>query len=325
MKSILITGGAGYVGSKISFDLTDKGYSVFIIDNLSTGSRKNINPRAKFYKLDISKKKKIYSILKKNNIKIIIHCAASISVTESMLKKKKYYKNNVIGTKTLLEASKNLIDYFIFSSTCAIYDTSKAIVNENTKILPKNYYGKTKYLCEKLIKEYSKKHNFKYAILRFFNVAGTEDKLRCGSRNNIGQLIKNLAVNTVKKRYEVNIYGSNFQTRDGTGVRDFIHINDISIFIIKIMFFLKKNNSLILNLGYGLGFSVLEVVKTFEKITKKKFKKNYDDPRSGEISSILADTKKLRKIIQFNRSRNILKKIVKTSIDWEKKINGKKI
>ena len=320
MKSVLITGGAGYIGSQISYDLSTRGYKTYIVDNLSKGYKKFINPKSKFFKINISNKKKIRSIIKKYNIKNIVHCAAFISVEESEKQKKKYYKNNVVGTKKLLEASKGLIDNFIFSSTCAVYDVSKNFyVSEKTKTNPKSYYGKTKLICENLIKNYAKKNKFDYGILRYFNVAGSDSNMRSGCLNNYNALIKNLSTSVIKKNFFINVYGNNYKTKDGTCIRDYIHVSDLSLFHIKLLELMKKKNkSLILNCGYGKGYTVLDVIKCFEKVTKKKFNIIFKKRRPKDISKIIAKTTHFKK--QIGRFEfKTLEDIVKSSLKWEKK------
>ena len=319
MESILITGGAGYIGSKICNDLIDSGYKVFVVDNLSTGHKKFVNPKSIFFKTDLANKKKLRSILVQNDIKVIIHCAALISVEQSNKNKKKYYKNNVKATWSLLEASKNIVDIIIFSSTCAVYkeNKKKIFVSEKDLIQPKSYYGKTKFLAENLIQKYSLKYNFKFGILRFFNVCGSEKKLRSGCINNNDQLIKNLSYSVAKKKYQINVYGNDYNTKDGTCVRDYIHVSDISKIHIKLINYLKKKKSTILNLGNGRGFSVLDIVKTFEKILNKKFKITFKPRRNGDLESIRADNKKLKKIMGKNLKFASLDQMIKSSIAWE--------
>ena len=179
MKKILVTGGAGYIGSKICYDLTDLGYKVFIVDNLITGHKKLINKRAKFYLCDILDYKQLNEIIKKNHITDIIHLAASLDVEESSKNPLKYFINNVEGTENLLKASvDNNVKNFIFSSTCAVYGNIKAnSVNEKSPTEPISYYGKTKLLCELLIKDYSFKYKLSSTILRYFNVGGADELL----------------------------------------------------------------------------------------------------------------------------------------------------
>ena len=320
MKStILITGGAGYIGSKISYDLTDQDYNVVVIDNLSTGNKKLINPKSKFYKIDILDTKKISKIIKNNKIRNIFHMAACLNVEESMTDKKKYYLNNVEGTKSLCIAAGKDVKNIIFSSTCAVYgQTKKKIVSENTKIKPISYYGQTKYLSELTIKKFSKSNNFNYAILRYFNVAGSDEKLRTGCINENGQLITNLVSKFKKRKYQINIFGKKYTTPDGTCIRDYIHVSDLSKIHIKSMKYLEnKKESFLINCGYGKGYSVLDVVKNFEFVTNKKFKLVFKKKRRGDIDNIIADTKKLFKKLKIKLlySQNI-RDILSSSLQW---------
>ncbi len=319
---VLITGGAGYIGSKISYDLTDMGVGVVIVDNLSTGHINLINPKSIFFKLDILDTEKISKIIKKYNISKIYHMAASLSVEESMKNKEKYYLNNVEGTRSILNAGDKKINNLIFSSTCAVYGkTNKKFVSENSRIDPLSFYGKTKHLSELLIKESSKVNNFSYGILRYFNVAGSDEKLRTGCINQNGQLIKNLVSKFKLKDYTINIFGKNYSTIDGTCIRDYIHVSDLSKIHIDCMNYLSsKKKSVILNCGYGTGFSVLDIVKEFEKTSDKKFRKIFKKRRLGDVEQIIADTKKLKQVIKpkLKYNKNI-KEILNSAIKWELK------
>ena len=201
-KKILITGGAGYIGSKISYDLTDSGYEVFVIDNLSTGYKRLINPKVNFYHGDILDFNFVSKLLNKNKIVDIIHCAASLSVKESEIHPFKYYRNNVEGTQILLKAAvKNKLRNFILSSTCAVYGNTKTTkVNEQTVCDPVSYYGKTKFLAELVVKNFSEKYKFSFGILRYFNVVGADQKLRTGLINKNDQLFKNLSAELINKK-----------------------------------------------------------------------------------------------------------------------------
>jgi len=229
MKKILVTGGAGYIGSQIVFDLVDLGYKVVVADNLSTGHKKLINKKAIFYKVDIGNKVEMEKIFLKHRIDQVIHLAASLSVEESMKNPSKYYLNNVVNTKNLLEISgKYKIKKFIFSSTCAIFGEGVKKVKDDAVPNPTSHYGLTKLLCESLIEKLSKKFKFNYYILRYFNVVGADAKYRVGPINQSGQLFKNLSTCIVNKNYQIKVYGKNYKTRDGTCIRDYIDVNDLS-------------------------------------------------------------------------------------------------
>ena len=318
MSSILVTGGAGYIGSKIVHDLIKQNKKVVVIDNLSTGFKKLVNKKSTFYKIDFSTKL-LKQILKNHKIKTIIHCAASTNVIEANKNKKKYHLNNVLKTKKLLQNIKDQkIDNFIYSSTCAVYGNVKKKVNENTSLKPVNFYGITKLKAENLVKKYSKVNNFNYAILRYFNVAGADNKNKIGIYKNNGQLIKNIASSIISEKKIVNIFGNNYQTKDGTCIRDFIHVSDISqIHLLALKKINISNSNLILNCGYGKEYSILNVINRFEKIYKINFIKNFLPKRDGDIVKMTCDNKKLKKKLNFQGKFNI-NDIIKSSVIWEK-------
>jgi UDP-glucose 4-epimerase len=320
MKNVLITGGAGYIGSHIAELLIKKKINIFIVDNLSTGFLRLINKKSTFFNCNIHNYKKIRSIILKNNIDSIIHCAAKLSVQESQKKPKFYFNNNVTGTIQLIKAIKNTcVKNFIFSSTCAVYGSNSRIVNENSRIRPDSNYGKTKYKAELVIKK--KLKNINYAILRYFNVIGASPSGNIGQINRNGQLFKNLSIEILKKKPSINVFGSDYKTIDGTCIRDYIHVSDLAeIHLAALIKINKTKKSLILNCGYGKGNSVMEIIHKFEKIYKKKIKIHYSPRRSGDIPEIVSNVKKLKKYLMWvPRYKNILFAI-KSSVKWEKKI-----
>ncbi|MDA7734423.1 UDP-glucose 4-epimerase GalE [Candidatus Pelagibacter sp.] len=322
-KSILVTGGAGYIGSHIVEQLIKNKETVIILDNLVTGYKKLISKKAKFIKADIKNKSKIIQIIKENNITSIIHLAAYLNVSEAEKNKKTYYQNNIVGTKNLLEACKNSsVKNIIFSSSCAVYGNVKGSVGENKKPNPQGYYGYTKYKGEELIKKLSVKYRLKYGILRYFNVAGASKSSKIGEiEKSHGHLIKNLAIESLKKKPKIKIFGNNYKTKDGTCVRDYIHVNDLADIHIKGINYLDNNNkSFILNCGYGKGYSVQQIVDIFKQI-KKNVKIIYQDKRQGDVAEIYANTKKFRNILKWEPKHNDIKKIILSAINWEKKLN----
>ena len=270
--NILITGGAGYIGSHvIELLVKEKTNNVIILDNLSTGYKTLINKKSKFYKGDINNKKLINKLINKFNIDTIIHLAAFLNVSEAEKNKKKYYKNNVTGTKNLLLSCQNTtVKNIIFSSSCSVYGNVKGSVSENKKTNPQGYYALTKYKGEELIKKYASKFNYNFGILRYFNVAGASPSGKIGEiETSHGHLIKNIAIQSMNKKSKLNVYGNNYNTKDGTCVRDYIHVTDLADIHIKGIKYLKKNKkSFILNCGYGKGYSVLQIVNKFKKIKK---------------------------------------------------------
>ena len=324
MTKILITGGAGYIGSHIVEQLIKNKEKVIILDNLVTGYKKLINKKAKFIKADIKNKLKISKIIKDNNITSIIHLAAYLNVSEAENNKKKYYQNNIIGTKNLLEACKNsTVKNIIFSSSCSIYGDVKGSVNENRKANPQGYYAYTKYKSEELIKKFSKQYKFKYGILRYFNVAGASPSGKIGEiEKSHGHLIKNLAIQSLKKKPKIKIFGNDYSTKDGTCIRDYVHVSDLADIHIKGLKYLKDNQkSFILNCGYGKGYSVKQIVDIFKKI-KKGVDVQYQKRRPGDIAQVYANTKKFKNILKWRPKYNNIKLIIQSAIKWEKKLKN---
>ena len=318
--NILISGGAGYIGSQISHDLIDKGYNITIIDNLSTGNKFFYSTKADFYKCDINNIKILKLIFKRKKIDLVIHLAAYISVEESKKKPKKYFYNNYHKTKKFIDfCIKNKIFKFIFSSTGVIYKPSNLKLSENSLLKPQNPYGMSKLLCEKFL---LKKKNIMCIILRYFNVAGADLKLRTGPISNFKSthLIKKIINIYFNKKKKLTIYGNNYNTKDGTAIRDYIHINDLSLIHEKCIKYLlkKKNKVIIFNCGYGKGYSVLDVVNVAKKIFN--FEYIYGKKRDGDSHSLIANNTKIKKELKLNFKITNLKKILISGILWQKKL-----
>ena len=321
-NNILVTGGAGYIGSHIVENLVKTKNKVIIIDNLVTGYKRLIIKKVKFIKADIKNKQDLIKIIKNNKIDSIIHLAAYLNVSEAEKNKKKYYNNNIIGTKNLIEACKNSsVKNIIFSSSCAVYGNVKGAVSEYKKPNPGGYYGYTKFKGEELLKKFKKKYNYNFGIFRYFNVAGASPSGKIGEiETSHGHLIKNLAIQSLKKNPKVKIFGNNYKTFDGTCIRDYIHVTDLADIHIKGLDYLKKNKkSFILNCGYGKGYSVEQIVNIFKRI-KKNVSVEYLNRRPGDIAQVYSDTQKFKKILKWNPKHNNIKKIIISAINWEKKL-----
>ena len=321
IKNILITGGAGYIGSHISEVLIRNKKKIFIIDNLSTGYRRLINKKAKFFKINILKSKKVREIIIKNEIDSVIHLAANLIIGEGEKYPKKYFKNNVLGTKNLLKSCENTgVKNLVFSSTAAVYKDGQYKVNENSIIKPKSVYGKTKIKAEKIIKRFCKRNKINYCILRYFNIAGSSPSGKIGLINKSDHLFKNFSREIIKKRPILKIYGDNYDTKDGSCIRDFIHVSDIAEIHYKVLEKINNlNNSKILNCGYNKGISVLEVAKVFKNQSSKKVEILVSKRRKGDLVKIVASNKKLKKFIKWKPKFNNLNTIVKSCISWEKR------
>ena len=323
MKKILITGGAGYIGSHVSEVLVKKKKNVFVVDNLSTGFKRLINNKTKFYKANILDVKKLNKIIIDNNIDSIIHLAGSLIIGIGEKYPKSYYKNNVLGTsKVLLACKGTAVKNFIFSSTAAVYKDNQKIVSERSNIEPKSVYGKTKFKAEKLIISYCKKAKINYAILRYFNVCGSSPSGKIGLISNTDSLFKNISAALIKKKPIIKVYGYNYNTPDGTAIRDYIHVSDLADIhfeILKMISIIKK--STIINCGYNRGISVNSVISEFKRQSKKKIKVLLLKKRPGDLAMVVSNNKKLNQIIRWKPRYSKLSQIVMSCIKWEKTIN----
>tara|TARA_Y100000590_G_scaffold451658_1_gene593420 strand:+ start:231 stop:1202 length:972 start_codon:yes stop_codon:yes gene_type:complete len=323
MNNILVTGGAGYIGSHVVEKLEKTNSNIVIIDNLKTGFKKLINSKVEFVKGDINNIKLVKKIINKKKINTIIHLAGLIDSVESEKKKKKYFKNNVTGTLNLIKACKNSeVINFIFSSSAGVYGNISRAAIETMSLKPNNYYAYTKLKCEKIIKKYSKIYKYKYSILRLFNACGASPSGKLGiiSKKN-KSFFKILAKESLKKKPIINIYGNNHITKDGTCVRDFIHVSDLALLHIKCLDYLIKNRkSLLINCGYGIGYSVHTIAKIFREKINKSTKIKFMKKRKGEISVSYASINKMKKFLKWKPKYNRIEYILKSSIKWEKKI-----
>ncbi len=319
---ILLTGGAGYIGSHTALSLIDNGHSVHIIDNLSTGNLSLIPKNASFSNCDINDDKVVSDIIKSNSFDALMHFAGYIQVEESVRNPEKYFENNTKNAISLFETcQKHKLNNIIFSSTAAAYGFNKdSSVNEMSELNPQNPYAESKIRTENYLQQ--NKDRFKYIILRYFNVAGADSKLRSGQLSKKStHLIKVLSEVILGKRDSLEIYGKNYNTHDGTAIRDYIHVSDLADIHVEVAKYLISNfESNLFNCGYGKGYSVLEVINTAEHLMKKKINFNFTNRRDGDVEKIVAETSKIKKFIKWEPKHNDLKKIIKSSVDWEKKI-----
>ena len=319
---ILITGGAGYVGSTVAWMFLDKGHEVTIIDNLSRGNLFNVPRKCKFIKSDISNISLLKKLLKKNYYDVVLHFAAYTDNKESVLKKKLYLKNNYYKSKIFFQICvEKEIKNFIFSSSAAVYGLSSIKVNENLRPRPLAPYGKSKLKFENYLKKFKKRIN--YVMIRYFNVVGVEKKMRCG----FGKYNKNLFYNLCDSYYKekiFSIFGKNFKTKDGTAVRDYIHVSDLAKVHYQFAKIIKKKKlKLIVNCGYGRGHTVLEVIKKFNATMRKKISFKFKEQRKNEMGYSCADTNKLKTFYNFKNSRRKLGLMINSSLIWYKKNSNK--
>ena len=337
--SILITGGAGYIGSHLVKQLLEKNEDIIIIDNLSTGSVKTLDSlrkiaKFKFIKEDLKNFEKIKNIFKNNNIDTIIHFAASIVVPESMKNPLKYYMNNTVNTTNLVNiANKYNIKKFIFSSTAAVYGEPLSVpelgINEQYETKPINPYGSSKLMSENVIKDTALANkDFKYVIFRYFNVAGADIHYenetlspRIGqSFPNATHLIKIASECATLKRDKMFIFGDTYNTNDGTCIRDYIHVDDLANAHIKAIDYLDDNASQVFNVGYSKGSSVKKVISTMKKITKNDFKVDIQDKRAGDPANLISDNRKIINKMNWKPKYDNLELICKSAFIWEQKL-----
>tara|TARA_A100001015_G_scaffold273023_1_gene328072 strand:+ start:3677 stop:4672 length:996 start_codon:yes stop_codon:yes gene_type:complete len=323
ITNILLTGGAGYIGSHVTNLLIDKGFDVTVIDSLVTGNKKLINKKAKFIKCDIRDKKKINKILTKKNFDVVLHFAGLIRVEESVKKPKKYFDYNYRRAKVFFDRCiENGINKIVFSSTASVYgNIKKNKVLENDILKPINPYAKSKMQLENYLIKKSKINKINFVILRYFNVAGADKNLRSGLISKYStHLIKIICEVVIRKKKELIVNGSNYNTKDGTPIRDYIHVSDLAeIHYLVSRYLLNNGTSQIFNCGYGRGFSVLQVIKETNRILKKKIKFKIGPRRKGDIEKLVANVNKFNNFFSWKPKNNSLSKIIKTALDWEKK------
>lgn len=335
--NILITGGAGYIGSHVAKQLLETTtHNITILDNLSTGSTKTLDTlktmrEFNFIELDLKEFAQVADVLNTNNFDTIIHFAASIVVPESVENPLKYYMNNTVNTTNLIKCGTDAkIKRFIFSSTAAVYgepsEVPKDGIDENYLTLPINPYGMSKLMSERVIQDTALANKeFKFVIFRYFNVAGadinyTDDKLtpRIGqSFPNATHLIKIASECATGKREKMAIFGDDFNTLDGTGVRDYIHVDDLASAHIKAIDYLLENDSEIFNAGYGRGYSVKEVIETMKKVTNTNFQVDNAARRAGDPAALISNNTKIKTKMHWSPNHNDLALICQSAFEWE--------
>ncbi len=323
-ENILVTGGAGYIGSHVVRDLGEQGYKPIVYDNLSTGN-KDFVLYGDFIEGDLKDTNLITKIIKKYKIKSVIHFAAYIVVEESVNKPIKYYNNNFFNSLNLIKSCiENGVENFVFSSSAAVYGISEEFpVKENSQLNPVNPYGRSKMFTEILLEDISYIYkNFNYIALRYFNVAGADKKLRIGQKYENPTHLITLALKTALGEYEsLNIFGTDYNTPDGTAIRDYIHIDDLSNAHILCLNYLKKERkSKVFNCGYGQGYSVLEVLNTTKKVTKVNFKTVNSKKREGDPPILIADSNLIKDKLGWSPKYNDLEFIINSAWEWEKKL-----
>ena len=321
---ILITGGAGYIGSHVCNLLIDKGFKVTVIDNLITGNKELVPKKAKLIIADIADEKTIEKVIINEKFDLVMHFAGLIRVDESVKEPEKYNEFNFEKAKKFLNICfKNKLFKIIFSSTASVYgNPKKQKVLETDPLDPLNPYAMSKLKLENFIISKSKELKINYIILRYFNVAGADERMRSGLISKFSShLIKRACEVAVGKREKLIINGNDYNTLDGTPIRDYIHITDLAdIHLISARYLIENGKSEIFNCGYGKGYSVKEIVESFNKVLNKKINFEIGPRRDGDSEMVVANSDKFNNFFSWKPKFNDIKFILKTAIDWEKKI-----
>ena len=320
--TVLVTGGCGYIGSHLVWALADRGESVTILDDLSTGFAWAIPPEAELVVGDIGDAALLDRVMADGKIEAIVHFAGSIIVPESVTDPLKYYFNNTVKSRELIAAAvRNGVKAFVFSSTAAVYGNPEVVpAPEDIRLAPVSPYGSSKLMTEIMLRDTSLAHDFRYTALRYFNVAGADPNGRTGqSTKGATHLIKVACEAHLGLRPEIQVFGTDYDTPDGTGVRDYIHVADLADAHVLALDRLRTGApSLVANCGYGKGFSVLEVLSAVERVTGAKLPVTYGPRRLGDASSIVARVDRIHENLDWRPKWDDLDTIVEHALAWEK-------
>ncbi|MGG1399150.1 UDP-glucose 4-epimerase GalE [Bacillus salipaludis] len=325
--SILVLGGAGYIGSHAVYQLIDQNFEVVVIDNLQTGHQEAIHPKANFYEGDIRDRGFMQSVFEKENIDGILHFAANSLVGESMTEPLKYFDNNVYGTQIVLEMMKEFgVKNIVFSSTAAVYGEQMVMpITEAAATNPTNTYGETKLTMEKMMSWCEKAFDLKYVSLRYFNVAGARGDGQIGEDHNPEtHLIPVVLEAALGKRPAVTVFGEDYDTEDGTCVRDYIHVEDlIAAHLLALKYLQNGGGSNVFNLGSSQGFSVKEIIETAKQVTGIELPVVMGERRSGDPSTLIASSEKAKQVLGWNPSRTSIREIIRDAWNWHQHhLNG---
>ncbi len=321
---VMVTGGAGYIGSHAVLALLDAGYDVVVLDNLITGFDWAVDARATLVEMAVEDPR-VADVLAEHRVRAIMHFAGSVVVPESVSNPLKYYRNNTAATRSLIESAvKAGVPHFIFSSTAATYGTPERVpVTETDPAVPINPYGMSKLMSEAMLRDVAAAHPINYAALRYFNVAGADEQGRSG-QSTVGatHLIKIAVEAATGKRAAVSVFGEDFDTRDGTGVRDYIHVSDLAEAHVAALGWLigHPGESVTLNAGYGRGFSVLEVLDAVDRVTNMRIERRMEGRRAGDPAELVANNAAILATLDWTPARADLDGIVRDALAWERKL-----
>ncbi|WP_373895461.1 UDP-glucose 4-epimerase GalE [Virgibacillus sp. CBA3643] len=318
--SVLVLGGAGYIGSHAVYQLVDQGEHVVVVDNLETGHKQALHPNTTFYEGDIRNADFLSGVFEKENIDAVIHCAAHSLVGESMEKPLQYFDNNVYGTQVLLQVMVEYnVKYIVFSSTAATYGEPEAVpITEIQPTNPTSTYGETKLTMEKLMKWTQAAHGIKFVSLRYFNVAGARETAEIGEDHRPEtHLVPIILQAALGQRAHITIFGEDYDTHDGTCIRDYVHIEDlIEAHLLALNYLQKGGKSDIFNLGSNQGFSVKEMIEAAREVTDKEIPAKHGERRAGDPGTLIASSEKAKAKLGWNPTRTSIKKIMEDAWKW---------
>lgn len=326
VSSILLTGGAGYIGAHAAWALVDAGRDVVVLDDLSTGVRENLPEQVEFVKGDVGDEALLAELFAKHEVREVIHFAGSIVVPESVTDPVKYYTNNTVKTLGLLRAIvKAGVPRMVFSSTAAVYGDAETIpITEDAPLAPTNPYGASKMMSERMIFDIGRAEGFSAVCLRYFNVAGADPQGRTGqSTPKATHLIKVAAEAATGKREGMSIFGDDYPTPDGTAVRDYIHVSDlVAAHLLALNYLAEGGASVALNCGYGRGASVKEVLDVMDQVADAPIPRTIAGRRAGDPPALVADASRLRERFGWKPEHEDLKDIVASALAWERKLGS---
>jgi len=324
--STLVTGGAGYIGSHMVYALTDAGRQVVVLDNLSTGKRGLISEAAQFVEGDAGDVSLVTKLVAQHGVDTIIHFAGSIVVPESVADPLSYYANNTVVARNLIEAAvKGGVKNFIFSSTATVYAGESADpLSETLPTGPVSPYGRSKLMTEWMLEDCARAYDFRYVALRYFNVAGADSKGRTGqSSPKATHLIKRASQVALGRVPHLDIFGTDYPTADGTGVRDYIHVSDlVAAHALALDYLRDGGKATVMNCGYGHGASVREVIASVERVTGHPLPVKESPRRAGDPPWLVADARKIREVLGWQPQNDDLDEIVRSAYAWEQRLNA---
>jgi UDP-glucose 4-epimerase len=321
--AILVTGGAGYIGSHVVLQLRERGEAVVVLDDLSRGFRQSVGATPLIVG-DSGDRQLVAGVMREHNVDTVIHLAAFTIVPESVSNPLKYYANNVCGTRNLLQCcAESGVRHFVFSSSAAVYGTPAGdLAAEDSPTAPINSYGTSKLVSEWMLRDLAGASDLRYVSLRYFNVAGSDTGGRIGQATpGATLLIKVASEATVGKRPHVSIFGTDYPTPDGTGIRDYIHVQDLAAAHLAARDHLRRNGaSAVLNCGYGHGYSVREVLESVQRVSGRRLLIREEPRRAGDPAVLVAKADRIRELLDWTPQLDDLDTIVRTSLEWEAKL-----